>query len=587
MNSKLYNMVIFVIVFFTINSFAQKKNKGINYQATVMITKNGKKTILYDEPIKVKFSIMKELSLSNIMVVYEEEHDALTNSYGVFNLTIGRGTPIMGKFGDIDWSDNNYLRVLYKIKTDNNWVTISMQEFSASPIALSLDPSYKISYSNLPNEVIKKEDIIDDLFTEESSKPLSAKQGKVLKGLVDTKVNKVDVVDALTSTDIDKPLSANQGKVLLDSVRQRLYKTDVVDDLKTSDKTKALSANQGKVLAEEIDNMALNMETTPDKGKYLYLGESTNFFKVDKAMIAFNLYGKGGVGEFQGIYKLIIKRKLDDVEGHLSVIFEPDDAHILDKVLIYENDSKLKIYVKNKSASVADLFEATYMVEPIIPKGIEFDYKGDWTSYYSLPTFTMPSYSNKIINRKPVMEVIDNLKSTDTDKPLSANQGKALKDLVDTKVNKSDVVNNLTSTDTDKPLSANQGKILNEKVKGKIDTLSIADNLTTNDARKVLSAKQGKVLDEKVKEKIDTLSIVDNLTTNDAKKVLSAKQGKVLDEKVKEKIDTLSIADNLTTNDAKKVLSAKQGKVLDEKVKGKIDTLSIVDNLTTMMLRKY
>ena len=40
----------------------------------------------------------------------------------------------------------------------------------------------------------------------------------------------------------------------------------------------------------------------------------------------------------------------------------------------------------------------------------------------------------------------------------------SLQKLLDAKVNKSDVVNNLTSTDTDKPLSAAQGKALNESI---------------------------------------------------------------------------------------------------------------------------
>ena len=35
-------------------------------------------------------------------------------------------------------------------------------------------------------------------------------------------------------------------------------------------------------------------------------------------------------------------------------------------------------------------------------------------------------------------------------------------------MNKSDVVNNLTSTSTDKPLSANMGKTLNDNVKTKV-----------------------------------------------------------------------------------------------------------------------
>ncbi len=59
------------------------------------------------------------------------------------------------------------------------------------------------------------------------------------------------------------------------------------------------------------------------------------------------------------------------------------------------------------------------------------------------------------------LSVKDNLISTDTDQPLSANQGKLLNE---SKLNASDVQDNLSSTDINKPLSANQGRVLNEKI---------------------------------------------------------------------------------------------------------------------------
>ena len=49
-----------------------------------------------------------------------------------------------------------------------------------------------------------------------------------LKTEVDKKVNKTDIVDNLTSTDTDKPLSANQGKVLKDEVDLKANDSDVV-----------------------------------------------------------------------------------------------------------------------------------------------------------------------------------------------------------------------------------------------------------------------------------------------------------------------------------------------------------------------
>ena len=53
-------------------------------------------------------------------------------------------------------------------------------------------------------------------------------------------------------------------------------------------------------------------------------------------------------------------------------------------------------------------------------------------------------------------------------------------------------IDNLTSSNTDRALSANQGKVLNE---GKVNISDIEDNLTSTDTNKPLSAKQGKLLD--------------------------------------------------------------------------------------------
>ena len=57
----------------------------------------------------------------------------------------------------------------------------------------------------------------------------------------------------------------------------------------------------------------------------------------------------------------------------------------------------------------------------------------------------------------------------------------SLKTEVERKVNKTDIVDNLTSTDTNKPLSANQGKILDDKKLNKADISTIIDSSSTND----------------------------------------------------------------------------------------------------------
>lgn len=99
------------------------------------------------------------------------------------------------------------------------------------------------------------------------------------------------------------------------------------------------------------------------------------------------------------------------------------------------------------------------------------------------------------------IRVMDNLTSTGTTDALSANQGKELKTLVDTKIPITDIKDNLTSSDTNKPLSANQGKELKTLVDTKVPITDIKNNLTSTDTNKPLSAKQGQVLKSLVDSK--------------------------------------------------------------------------------------
>lgn len=128
--------------------------------------------------------------------------------------------------------------------------------------------------------VLKKTDIIDNTSTNDNTKVLSAKQGKLLN---DTKLNKTDVIGNLTNTDDTKALAASQGKILNDKKidktaientvnssdvnkvlsaamgkflnDNKVAKSEIVDNTSTDDATKPLSARQGKFLSDEITNI--------------------------------------------------------------------------------------------------------------------------------------------------------------------------------------------------------------------------------------------------------------------------------------------------------------------------------------------
>jgi hypothetical protein len=72
----------------------------------------------------------------------------------------------------------------------------------------------------------------------------------------DSLVRVEDIDNTLTNSSTDKPLSAAMGKKLQD---EKLAKTDVVNNLTTTDTSKALSAAQGKALNDKFNGNKINI----------------------------------------------------------------------------------------------------------------------------------------------------------------------------------------------------------------------------------------------------------------------------------------------------------------------------------------
>lgn len=79
----------------------------------------------------------------------------------------------------------------------------------------------------------------------------------------DSLVRVADINNTLTNSSIDKPLSAAMGKKLQD---EKLAKTDVVNNLTTTDTSKALSAAQGKVLNDKFNGNKININFSATSG---------------------------------------------------------------------------------------------------------------------------------------------------------------------------------------------------------------------------------------------------------------------------------------------------------------------------------
>ncbi len=124
---KIFSFLIFLISSTFI--FAQAP-QGINYQA---VARDGDGNLLVDTRIVVQFDILS--GTTDGPAVYSEVHEALTNTYGLFNLVIGRGVPESSTLADINWAaDTYFLRVI----VDGN--TLGTTQFLSVPYALSVAP---------------------------------------------------------------------------------------------------------------------------------------------------------------------------------------------------------------------------------------------------------------------------------------------------------------------------------------------------------------------------------------------------------------------------------------------------------------
>ncbi|MEX0813136.1 MAG: hypothetical protein WD048_13035, partial [Chitinophagales bacterium] len=125
-------IVFFSLLLFLFFNLSAQVPDSINYQAVI---RNSSGNIIVNRPIDIRFRILSG-SVSGT-VVYEEEHATSTNKFGLVNIVIGGGTPILGVFSDVDWASNqHWLEVGIDIERSNNYTTIGSSQFISVPYAL-------------------------------------------------------------------------------------------------------------------------------------------------------------------------------------------------------------------------------------------------------------------------------------------------------------------------------------------------------------------------------------------------------------------------------------------------------------------
>lgn len=186
-------------------------------------------------------------------------------------------------------------------------------------------------------------------------------------------VTQVVVENVLTSTSTTHALSAAQGKILNDN---KLNKSDVVNNLSTTDVTKALSAAQGKILQDRINGLG---------NVYKYRGT------------------KADISEIIAITNAIVG-DVWNVETEFSV-------------------GGKKYPAGTNVACIKDTSTSEHTEANWDPLGGTID-----LSAYATKTEMNNSLNSKVAKS----DIVDDLTTGGTTKVLSAEQGKALKDLITT-----------------------------------------------------------------------------------------------------------------------------------------------------------
>lgn len=148
MNARL--LYSFLLCAATLVATAQNTNfDGFNYQAVI---RDAAGEPLPDQNVTIRFDI-RDIPWGP--TVYREDHSTTTDANGQVSLVMGNGTPVLGVFSQIDWSNPtaNSFSVGVDITGGNNLVELPGVAFKAVPFAMHALSAKPWSYTSGTNTI--------------------------------------------------------------------------------------------------------------------------------------------------------------------------------------------------------------------------------------------------------------------------------------------------------------------------------------------------------------------------------------------------------------------------------------------------
>jgi len=112
--------------------FAQAPEK-FNYQG---VARDASGQALSGKAIKLRLSIRTGSATG--AVIYTEDHSVTTNSYGLYNVAVGDGTPVTNTFSDVNWGStpSRYLQVRIDPNGGSSFTTVGSTQLLSVPYSL-------------------------------------------------------------------------------------------------------------------------------------------------------------------------------------------------------------------------------------------------------------------------------------------------------------------------------------------------------------------------------------------------------------------------------------------------------------------
>ena len=127
--------LLFLLSLLSLNNIAQNVPQGINYQA---IARNSSGSVYVNSNMQVRIGIRS--GSASGPTIYSENHQVITNQFGLFNLKIGAGQALSGEFSDIQWNQGNQW-IQVEVNPGSGFETVGTSELLSVPFALYAESS--------------------------------------------------------------------------------------------------------------------------------------------------------------------------------------------------------------------------------------------------------------------------------------------------------------------------------------------------------------------------------------------------------------------------------------------------------------